>query len=605
MSCSASSDERLKALVDRICDGILTQREAAELETLLLDNPQAQRRYQSLVRLDGYLRREFRQQKQSAAPSSPPLVLLDAETARNPFGHSSSGWPMAYLVATMVMVCGLVVLSYTYVSHPSSPVRRSMDASARLANASPKATAVGQITGMIDCVWEGTGGRAWGSGVANRKSEVIDHKSNVHLGDTLAIRSGLLEITYGTGARVILQGPVTYEVESSVGGYLAVGKLTAKLERKSEVRGQRSEPANQKSEIANQTFVVRTPTALVTDLGTEFGVEVDKHGDTTSHVFRGLVEVQPTSTNGQSAAPLRLTENESVRVEKQQDGRTITVHRGAIDARSFVRSEHLPKLAKERALQPFHRWQAYSRQLRKDPSLVVYYTCESPDADRTTLPNVAATGSAMNARIEGPEWTTGRLPGKSALRFRGEESGDKVVIPEESRFNFIGAFSLAVWCKAERPPSECQALVAKGNTAWRIIQYARGENPRFDTGDCYRSDFHFLYGQTRCFEDRWHLVVAVYEPGEKSDSKRLYVDGRLEGESHDVPRPLPVNDQPLWLGSNSESPKMELQGWIDEVAIFSRALSARDITEMFHAADAPARATLNTGDHTTNSPHDR
>ena len=40
-----------------------------------------------------------------------------------------------------------------------------------------------------------------------------------------------MEITYDTGAKVILQGPVTYEVESD-GGYLSVGKLTARLEKK-------------------------------------------------------------------------------------------------------------------------------------------------------------------------------------------------------------------------------------------------------------------------------------------------------------------------------------------------------------------------------------
>ena len=41
-----------------------------------------------------------------------------------------------------------------------------------------------------------------------------------------------MEITYDTGAKVILQGPVTYEVESSHGGYLSVGKLTGRVEKK-------------------------------------------------------------------------------------------------------------------------------------------------------------------------------------------------------------------------------------------------------------------------------------------------------------------------------------------------------------------------------------
>ena len=95
-----------------------------------------------------------------------------------------------------------------------------------------------------------------------------------------------MEITYDTGAKVILQGPVTYEVEAN-GGYLAVGKLTGKLEKRGEGEG-RGERGHQitKSQIIEistslipsslipNPFVIRTPTATVTDLGTEFGIEV-------------------------------------------------------------------------------------------------------------------------------------------------------------------------------------------------------------------------------------------------------------------------------------------------------------------------------------------
>ena len=73
------------------------------------------------------------------------------------------------------------------------------------------------------------------------------------LGDKFALASGLMEITYDTGAKVILQGPVTYEVESN-GGYLSVGKLTGKLEKKGQgtvVRWQRLQ--NHKSEIPTIT----------------------------------------------------------------------------------------------------------------------------------------------------------------------------------------------------------------------------------------------------------------------------------------------------------------------------------------------------------------
>ena len=45
-------------------------------------------------------------------------------------------------------------------------------------------------------------------------------------------------------------------------------------------------------------FSVRTPTAVVTDLGTEFGVEVGKDGNTNSHVFRGSVRVRLVGEKG-------------------------------------------------------------------------------------------------------------------------------------------------------------------------------------------------------------------------------------------------------------------------------------------------------------------
>ena len=56
--------------------------------------------------------------------------------------------------------------------------------------------------------------------------------AHVPLGRKYKLDSGLMEITYDTGAKVILQGPMTYEVDSAAGGYLSFGKLTAKVERK-------------------------------------------------------------------------------------------------------------------------------------------------------------------------------------------------------------------------------------------------------------------------------------------------------------------------------------------------------------------------------------
>ena len=120
------------------------------------------------------------------------------------------------------------------------------------------------------------------------------------------------------GAKVILQGPCTYEVESARGGFLSLGKLTAQGGEEGQGVGSRRNP---KSLIPHPTihyplFSVRTPTAVVTDLGTEFGVEVDEAGRAVRprppRQDRGAANVAPSPNSrekgrreGRAANPAR------------------------------------------------------------------------------------------------------------------------------------------------------------------------------------------------------------------------------------------------------------------------------------------------------------
>ena len=278
-----------------------------------------------------------------AAVSSPlgyPVIALADHSVFGAAGDSFSGWPVAYLVATVVFGVGLIVGALVHVSQPVQHVQSTPTFTTPSARDS---SVVGLITATVDCQWENQPGWVKRNAAAPRTGHFDENGfgtdgrgSLVHLGDKFTLSSGLMEITYDTGAKVILQGSVAYEVESRDGGYLSVGKLTAKLEQKSEVRGQRSESANQRSEITNQKFAVRTPTAIVTDLGTEFGVEVDKHGRTSSHVFRGSVRVQKLAVDGavQGTAQI-LNENESMHISN--DNTDAMVVRDGAPA-SFVRA---------------------------------------------------------------------------------------------------------------------------------------------------------------------------------------------------------------------------------------------------------------------------
>jgi hypothetical protein len=80
---------------------------------------------------------------------------------------------------------------------------------------------------------------------------------------------------------------------------------------------------------------VRTPTAVVTDLGTEFGVEV-RDGSTDAHVFRGSIEVEALDGRSGPAKAVRLDEHDSIRVQVDAN-KTASVSRVPIGAKTFVR----------------------------------------------------------------------------------------------------------------------------------------------------------------------------------------------------------------------------------------------------------------------------
>ena len=246
--------------------------------------------------------------------------------------------PLAYVIATVIFGFGLLVGSVIHVAGPTEVARQSASFPSPL---SPLPSVVGRITGMVDCKWgkkglgirdwgleKGSGFRVQGTGAENHQfrafqSLIPNPQSLVHLGDSFVLASGLMEITYDTGAKVILQGPVTYEIETN-GGYLAVGKLTGRLEKGSGARGQRPEARNPKSpdpwSLTSDPFVIRTPTATVTDLGTEFGVEVHKGGGSEIHVLEGQVEL--TTRAGSSHVRLVANSDQSaVRVESGADNR--------------------------------------------------------------------------------------------------------------------------------------------------------------------------------------------------------------------------------------------------------------------------------------------
>lgn len=113
-------------------------------------------------------------------------------------------------------------------------------------------------------------------------------------GDKQPLRPGLLHLAAGSavlefnkGARVTLEGPSRFQLVSSNSGFLDSGKLLAQVPKQA------------------IGFEIATPSAKVIDMGTEFGVEVDRTGVAEVHVFQGLVVAEYGGGSG-GTVPRRM-----------------------------------------------------------------------------------------------------------------------------------------------------------------------------------------------------------------------------------------------------------------------------------------------------------
>jgi len=609
--------ESLRELLDAACNDALTDEQFDRLEAALASSADARREYLRYFTLTGEIRYLVSLGQADLGFAEPPAVIsLPQPAAPLPGGlfHGATDsiawdWARSYLLAAValglfLLVAAFIPASWSGSNQSEQVARHTSESPAR----EPAREFVGQITGTASVKW------------SDDPNYLPPLSVNVRLGRQYKLKSGLMEITYNTGAKVILEGPCDYTAESTAGGYLALGKLTAKVEsgewrvesdnsRRLTASGNNTEVAQtpeavslrllSKSPLAPAPhpsppaplFSVRTPTAVVTDLGTEFGIEVEDDGDMKTHVFQGAVELKIVDKAQVGNQTTRIVAGEAVRLQQEDKGGVLNVVFCPADFTAFaVPPGQLLAFAKEKQLEAFRRWSGFSNEIRQRADMVAYYDFQRDAAEPGVLRNRASTGQPLDGRIKGAVWCKGRFSGKQALYFHGRNCGNRVELPEQERFQFTGPFSVAVWFKVERFDGKWVALAAKGDTSWRLQQHEDTGAVSFGTDLDFGSTSRTTTtaGRTPVADGRWHLAVAVYEPDAEAAHVRLYLDGCLEADNLlTQPVALRQNNSPVWLGDNCArlEPSREFRGLIDEAAFFAAPLSAEEIAEMFQAGE--------------------
>jgi hypothetical protein len=117
----------------------------------------------------------------------------------------------------------------------------------------------------------------------------------IHIGDKVRLTRGQVRMDFACGASVTMRSPAALEVISPMRTRAVLGTLKAHVGKGAE------------------GFTVETPRTTVVDLGTDFGVDVSRHGSTDVVVFNGAVDLHSEGISGLSALQ-RLNAGEGVRV---------------------------------------------------------------------------------------------------------------------------------------------------------------------------------------------------------------------------------------------------------------------------------------------------
>lgn len=179
--------------------------------------------------------------------------------------------------------------------------------------------------------------------------------------------------------------------------------------------------------------------------------------------------------------------------------------------------------------------------------------------------------------LEGsPKWQPdgGRIGG--ALLFDGK--GDFINIANESNFDFTNQMTVAAWVKVNSVNNWWPAIVTKGDNAWRFHHYEQSGRVAFHATGLTTPNMQKHggpAGDTDVGDGQWHHVAAVYGSGKGY----IYVDGRLDDEI-DMAGTIATNDEPVYIGENSQAQGRLFNGMIDDVRVYDYALSAGEVSEL-------------------------
>ncbi len=509
-------------LIDALLDGAISEADFIRLEAEMLVDPAARQSYYQRLKLDTALRADA-----GAASDSPKVHAFPTRPFR---------WQP--LAAAAALIAAAIVGWFAGHRPTNAPVAAATET---------VASGFGVLADEVDAVWS-------------------EGQSPIGRGDlvpagALQLASGIAQIELFSGVTVVVEGDAEFELLSSMEMQVGRGKVRAHVPEQA------------------TGFRIRTANGDLVDLGTEFSLDVTSdHADL--HVLDGEVEWYPSS-----ATEMRhLTGGEAIRWAT--DGETTALE---------LESQSIGDIAESLAARRDRRheaWLAYVDGLVADPRLVAYFAMDEPRTLRDRSP-LGHSGTVIRARRTADRWESP----DGALDFSPTGSRARVVVPEE-----LHSLTFACWARIDSLDRHWNSLfLTDGHELnephWQIMTDGRlfFSVKKRNTGGGDHTDKHIFYSPpvwNQAMSGQWMHIATTFDA--EAEKVTHYIDGQAISEEK-VPDGYLVDRVRIGAASigNWSEPKRHdpafairnLNGAIDDFTIFSAALSAAEISELFSAGN--------------------
>ena len=248
--------DRLLELAEGHCRGELNDQQQAELADLLRDRPDACAAFGHFLQLHANLEERLLAEAPLTAALTTPAAVTPASFVRRQVTAAvrffARPTPLSMSIAALVI--GLMITGMAMVAPPFyRAIRQGF-------NHQESQHVVAHLTGQHNAAWA-------------EEQPALRTGQGLRAGGRVALSSGLAEITYTSGVRVVLEGDTSFHVLDGKSARLDYGQAVARVPQ-----GARG-------------FEVSTKRFRVVDLGTEFGLSVSATGGGEIAVFQGIVEV--------------------------------------------------------------------------------------------------------------------------------------------------------------------------------------------------------------------------------------------------------------------------------------------------------------------------